>query len=242
MRFAYQIECMSFSYGLNPTLVIDDLRITAGEFMALRGPNGSGKTTLLHVLGFLNIPQHGNVRFFDRLCDKKNLVGFRRRVGLLLQHPYLFNTSVLVNVITGLRLRGVKKTRAIALAKDALSLVGLSGLGERFALTLSGGEAQRVALARTLVLDPEVLLLDEPSSHMDPEGAEITKKIVSDLNKRSGKTVVMATHDDSSDLCHVDRVCVLERGRISHSDYGMSSFLNSGGEQSVVTIDRHKIL
>ncbi|MGB9618224.1 MAG: ATP-binding cassette domain-containing protein, partial [Desulfomonilaceae bacterium] len=106
MTLAYQIDHLSFSYGGNPTLVIDSFSVRAGEFLALCGPNGAGKTTLLHILGFLNIPQHGTVRFFDRLCHNKNVLDFRRQVGLLLQHPYLFHTSVLENIVTGLRLRG----------------------------------------------------------------------------------------------------------------------------------------
>ncbi len=216
MKFAYQIEDLSFSYKLEPDLVIDYLQIKEGESIALRGPNGSGKSTLLHVLGFINIPQRGTVQFFDRLCNKKNLLQCRRRVGLLLQRPYLFNTTVLQNVLMGLRLRGIKKTRAIDLAREALHLVGLSSLEDRLALTLSGGEAQRVALARTLVLDPDVLLLDEPATHMDEKSNEITQRLIYKLNKKDGKTVVIATHSDDNDICDFDNTWLLDRGRIRH--------------------------
>ncbi len=217
MTLAYQIDHLSFSYGATPTLAIDSFYVRAGEFLALCGPNGAGKTTLLHILGFLNIPQHGTVRFFDRLCHKKNVLDFRRQVGLLLQHPYLFHTSVLENIVTGLWLRGVRKTRAAALAREALDMVGLSGFEQRPARSLSGGEAQRVALARTLVLEPRVLLLDEPSSHMDAESVEITQQLVSDLNKKAGVTVVIATHDSAIARRPFDRVCFLDRGRLRDS-------------------------
>lgn len=161
MTSAYELANIRFSYevGQVPCLGIDSFKIRKGEFVALRGPNGSGKTTLLHILAFLNIPQHGIVRFNGQPCTAKNVVSLRRRVGLLMQNPYLFNTTVLENVITGLRLRGLRKTTTVSMAKDALRLVGLSGFDDRFAKGLSGGEAQRVALARTVVLDPEVLLL-----------------------------------------------------------------------------------
>jgi tungstate transport system ATP-binding protein len=219
MTACYEISQIRFSYdmGRRACLAIDNFQIGSGEFVALLGPNGSGKTTLLHVLAFLNIPQQGFIRFNGEILTKKNALALRRRVGLLLQNPYLFNTTVLENVMSGLRLRGVQKSRAAPMAKDALTRVGLAGFEERFARNLSGGEAQRVALARTLVLDPDVLLLDEPSNHMDVESVRITDDIVLDWNKKRGKTVVMATHHQSDIRCHVDTICWLDGGRIRTS-------------------------
>mgnify|MGYP005839433059 CR=1 FL=1 len=214
MNLAYVLHRISFSYSREPTLVIDNLEIRKGELIALRGSNGAGKTTLLHVLAFINIPQHGTVHFFQQPYEKENLLEFRRRVGLLLQHPYLFKTTVIGNIVAGLRLRGVKKTEAIAMARQALDTVGLSGFENRSAQSLSGGEAQRVALARTLVLDPDVLLLDEPWSHMDTRSTEITEKLVLEINKTNGKTVVVATHDVTGTRLCFDRICLLDRGHI----------------------------
>jgi tungstate transport system ATP-binding protein len=217
MNLAYHLQNVRFSYQSSPFLMMDSLQIRAGEFVALVGPNGSGKTTLLHLLAFLNIPQQGSVLFFEEPSTRKRLLKFRRRVGLLLQNPYLFKTTVLGNVITGLRLRGIRKKNAVSMAKEALSLVRLSGFEDRYVGSLSGGEAQRTALARTLVLDPDVLLLDEPSNHMDTESIRVTEQVVLELNKKKGKTIVLATHHISTLERHIDTVHVLDSGRITDS-------------------------
>lgn len=195
MKTAYELNNVAFSYGGPPVLVIDHLRIPAGEIMALVGPNGSGKTTLLHLLAFLMTPQTGNIFFFGSKTSQGSLFGVRRRVGLLLQNPYLFNMSVLGNLLWGLRIRGMSKSEAEALSLDALGRVGLAGFEHRYVKTLSGGESQRVALARAIVLNPDVLLLDEPATHMDRESIERTEEIVLEMNKKQGKTVVITTHN-----------------------------------------------
>ncbi len=197
MKTAYELDHVAFSYGGPPVLVIDHLRIAAGEIMALVGPNGSGKTTLLHLLAFLMNPQTGTIFFFGSGTDQGSLFGVRRRVGLLLQNPYLFNMSVLDNLLWGLRIRGIPKPEAQALSLDALGRVGLAGFEHRHVRTLSGGESQRVALARAIVLNPDVLLLDEPATHMDRESIERTEEIVLEMNKDQGKTVIISTHNPS---------------------------------------------
>jgi tungstate transport system ATP-binding protein len=186
---------VAFSYGGPPVLSIDHLRISAGEVLALVGPNGSGKTTLLHLLAFLMTPQTGDIFFFGSKTDQGSLFGIRRRVGLLLQNPYLFNMSVLANLLWGLRIRGVSKSEARALSLEALGRVGLAGFEHRHVRTLSGGESQRAALARAIVLNPDVLLLDEPATHMDRESIERTEEIVLGMNKNQGKTVIITTHN-----------------------------------------------
>ena len=195
MKAAYQLNNVAFSYGGPPVLIIDHLRVSAGEVLALVGPNGSGKTTLLHLLAFLMTPQTGDIFFFDSKTDQSSLFGIRRRVGLLLQNPYLFNMSVLGNLLWGLRIRGISKSEAQALSLDALGRVGLDGFEHRHVRTLSGGESQRVALARAIVLNPDVLLLDEPATHMDRESIERTEEIVLEMNKNQGKTVIITTHN-----------------------------------------------
>ncbi|HMK36519.1 MAG TPA: ABC transporter ATP-binding protein [Desulfomonilaceae bacterium] len=214
MTTAYSLTNIEYSYGGPPAIEIGALEVAQGEIVALVGPNGSGKTTLLHVLAFLEIPQIGEIRFFGEEFRKGNLLTLRRKVGLLLQNPYLFHETVLANVAWGLRLRGVSGQKAQNMASQALELVGLSGFGDRYARSLSGGESQRVALARALVLDPAVLLLDEPSNHMDRESAERTEALVEKLNKEQGKTVIMATHavDSAQSLAH--RVIHLRQGRV----------------------------
>ena len=200
MKTAYELNNLSFSYGGPPVLIIDHLEITAGEVVALVGPNGAGKTTLLHLLALLITPQKGDIFFFGSKISTDSLLSLRRRVGLLLQNPYLFNMSVLGNLLWGLRIRGISKSNGRALCLNALSRVGLSGFETRHVRTLSGGESQRVALARAIVLNPDVLLLDEPATHMDRESIERTEQIVLEMNRAQGKTVIITTHNPSQVL------------------------------------------
>ncbi len=195
MKSAYELNNVVFSYGGPPILVIGHLQISAGEVVALVGPNGAGKTTLLHLLAFLMTAQRGDIFFFGSKTGQGSLFSVRRRVGLLLQNPYLFNMSVLGNLLWGLRIRGVSKSKAQELSLDALGRVGLAGFEHRHVRTLSGGESQRVALARAIVLNPDVLLLDEPATHMDRESVERTEEIVLEMNKNQGKTVIITTHN-----------------------------------------------
>ncbi len=199
MTPAYRLNEVSFSYGPDPLLYMKDVEVSAGEMVALVGPNGTGKTTLLHLLAFLETPDSGTISFFGRTAGKDNLIPFRRRVGLLLQHPYLFNTTVLSNLTSALKVRGVARSKRREMAKTALEWVELSGFGNRSARSLSGGEAQRVALARALVLDPDVLLLDEPANHMDRVSVQRIEEIVSQMNRERGTTVVFTTHHVGGD-------------------------------------------
>jgi tungstate transport system ATP-binding protein len=215
MPLAYELSHVIFSYDGSPALAVDRLDIHAGELVALVGPNGSGKTTLLHLLAFVLPPQAGRITFFGQTITPDRLIGFRRRTGLLLQHPYLFSMSVLGNVMWGLRIRGVSRSRSRELAFQALDWVGLSGFAKRDARGLSGGETQRVALARALVLDPEVLLLDEPANHMDRRAVEQVENIVQKLNAEGGKTVLFSSHASLSRSGLVPhRVLEMERGRL----------------------------
>jgi tungstate transport system ATP-binding protein len=194
VRLAYQLNDLVFSYGPCPVICIDHLEIPAGEIVALVGPNGSGKTTLLHLLAFIERPTSGSIRLLDHAPEGTGLLAFRRRVGLLLQNPYLFHTTVLANLTWGLKIRGVPPKKAREDALDALALVGLQGFESRYARSLSGGETQRVALARALALTPEVLLLDEPANHLDRESVQRTEALVTTLNRERGTTVILTTH------------------------------------------------
>jgi len=211
---AYTLRDLAFSYGGPPVLDLRELEIADGEILALVGPNGSGKTTLLHLLAFIESPASGTISLMGERLTRENVLAFRRRVGLLLQQPYLFNTTVKANVMLGLRVRGVPRSKARAKALAALDKVGLSGFENRYARFLSGGESQRLALARALVLDPEVLLLDEPANHMDKTSVQMTEEIFLELNRSFGKTVIFTTHNllQGRKLAH--RVLSLFRGKL----------------------------
>ncbi|MFH1113046.1 MAG: ABC transporter ATP-binding protein [Pseudomonadota bacterium] len=205
---------ISFHYGQSPVLNVSDLEIAPGEIVALAGPNGAGKTTLLHILAFVAFPSSGEIFFFDERLEKHNVISFRRRVGLLLQNPYLFNATVMKNIMWGLRLRGHSRTAAREKASRSLQRVGLSGFEYRDARKLSGGETQRAALSRALALDPNVLLLDEPANHMDRESIERTLEMVREYNRNHGTTIVLTTHDIPKVRHMVHRVIYLLHGEV----------------------------
>lgn len=215
MTWAYNVEGLEFCYGSCPVLSLDRLEVSAGGLVALVGPNGSGKTTLLHLLAFVETPSQGRISFFGERSTKKNLLSFRRRVGLLLQKPYLFHTTVLANILWGLNLRGISGAKAKQSALAALDHVGLTGFENRRASALSGGEAQRVALARALVLEHDVLLLDEPFTHMDQQNVQRTEEIVVHLNRDRGTTIVFTTHNLSNVQHLAHRILHLFRGRLA---------------------------
>jgi len=154
----------------------------------------------------------GEILFFGERLNGHNLVSFRRKVGLLLQHPYLFHSSVLANVVWTLKIRGIRGTEAQRLAKKALERVGLAGFEGRNARTLSGGESQRVALARALVAAPDVLLLDEPTTHLDAESRRTIEQITMELHTQHGKTIIMATHRIREAIAIARRVLHLFQG------------------------------
>ncbi|MBM3302628.1 MAG: ATP-binding cassette domain-containing protein [Deltaproteobacteria bacterium] len=213
MTSAYTLKDVAFAYGEEPVLRIAHLKIAAGEIVGLVGPNGSGKTTLLHLLAFLTTPQQGRLQFFGQTVQDRDNPSLRRKVGLLLQNPYLFHETVLANIIWGLRLRRVKKEEAKKTAREALDMVGLVGFEHRYAPSLSGGEAQRVALARCLALKPSVLLLDEPFNHMDREAVRLTEDLVVRLCQDHGTTVVFTSHAIEKLQAVAQRVVHLWQGR-----------------------------
>ena len=196
MNQAYALRDVGFSYtGLEEVLQVNVLEIPAGGITALVGPNGSGKSTLLQLLAFLAAPSRGEIRFFGESVRAEGAVHARRRVGYLLQNPYLFHTTVAGNVEWGIRIRKVPPTEVSRRTRDALARVELEGLADRPAQSLSGGESQRLALARLLALEPEVILLDEPTNHLDRETRARIENTLGEWVRSRGTTVVLATHD-----------------------------------------------
>jgi len=210
----YALDAIAFAYDAVPVLRVPSLEIARGEILGVVGANGSGKTTLLHLLGFLASPSEGRLWFLGQEARAASLVRLRRRVGLLLQTPYLFRTSVLANVARGLAIRGLPGREARRRARAALEQVGLAGFETRPAARLSGGEAKRVALARILAFETDVLLLDEPLAHMDQHSARQTEALIARLNRDEGKTIVLASHDQLWVQALAHRVLSLHEGRL----------------------------
>ncbi len=183
-------------YGRSVALSLEELTIEVGRLHLLSGPNGSGKSTLLSILALLTRPEQGEMFWGDeRVSWNSGLLNhLRRKVTLLHQSPYLFYGTVFDNVTFGLSVRGIRGNEAQQAVTDTLELVRLPGFSNRKIDQLSGGEAQRVAMARALVIRPELLLLDEPLANVDNESARVLEEVISTLPD-NGTTVVMSSHD-----------------------------------------------
>jgi len=183
-------------YGARVALQFDELEIYSSRLYLLTGPNGSGKSTLLNVAALLLRPERGEVLFAGEAVGwgTRQLQSLRRHVTLVHQSPYLFAGTVAANVGFGLRARHTPSAEARAAIARALELVSLAGFDLRNIRQLSGGEARRVALARALVLEPQLLLLDEPLANLDEASAAIMERLVTHLPAQ-GTSVVMSTHD-----------------------------------------------
>ncbi len=200
-------------FGQNTVVDGIDLDVAQGEFLTLLGPSGCGKTTTLNMIaGFLH-PEAGAIRLAGR--DVAALPPFRRDIGIVFQDYALFpHMTVAQNVAFGLRMRKAGKAEIARRVAEALELVKLGGLGERRPQAMSGGQRQRVALARALVIRPTVLLLDEPLSNLDLKLREEMRLEITELQRRTGVTTILVTHDQSEALVMSHRVAVMNRGRI----------------------------
>ena len=182
-----------------------DLVLRRGDRLALVGANGSGKTTLLRLL-------HGLVPFEGRR-DVVAIDGRAPVIAMLFQRPFLLSLSVRWNVLLGLWLHGVPRAQRDARCRRALQRVGLDALARRSARSLSGGQQQRLALARAWALEPDILLLDEPTANLDPSAKREVERLI-DALAADGVTVVMSTHNLGQAKRLAARVVYLEGGRL----------------------------
>lgn len=209
----YELEAVTRRYNERVVLDIDRLDICEGEILALVGPSGAGKSTLLRLLNFLEPASTGRISFRGQRVDVSGApLDLQRRVTTVFQRPVLLSGSVLDNVAYGLRLRRAPHARQVAAA--ALERVGLERLVHKPARTLSGGEMQRVALARATVIEPEVLLLDEPTANLDPYNVRLIEQTVADLHRQHGTTLVLVTHNVFQARRLAQRVALMLEGRV----------------------------
>jgi molybdopterin-binding protein len=207
------VRGLSVVFGRREVLRVEALGVSAGEVLAVIGPNGAGKSTLVQALGLLLEPAAGQV-FFDGEPVDGDRLRYRRRMAVVFQEPLLLDTTVEANVATGLALRGVRGEEQRRRVSEWLDRFGIAHLAKRSARTLSGGEAQRTSLARALVLEPEVLLLDEPFSALDAPARQALTDDLDGVLGATGIATVFVTHDRAEALRLGDRVGVLMGGRL----------------------------
>ncbi len=196
-----------------------DLEIPRGDFLALMGPSGSGKTTLLNLIGGLDRPTSGTVEVggqrLDRLSDRRLAAWRARHVGLVFQFYNLLPVlSAARNVELPLLLTHLSRAERRKQVETALAIVGLTQRSGHFPRQLSGGEQQRVGIARAIVTDPTLLLCDEPTGDLDRKSGDEILGLLEGLNRDQGKTVVMVTHDPHA-AARAKRILYLDKGQLS---------------------------
>ena len=219
-------------YGERDILKNINLCVDKGEVFAMIGPTGAGKTTLLRLIDLIDVPTSGK-KYFDGVDTAESArmrLEVRRRMAFVLQKPVVFNMSVYDNIACGLKWRGVRKSRLREKVNSVLEVVGLSADKNRNARILSGGEAQRVAIGRAIAIEPEVLLLDEPTANLDPVSASRIEELITSIIQRYATTIIMATHDMSQGQRLADRIGVLINGEL----------LQTGSSRDVFTSSRNR--
>ena len=208
-----ELVALSKAYGGNVAVSEVNIKIASGEFFSLLGPSGCGKSTTLRMVAGFVTPDTGQI-----LIDGGDIVDRppeKRDIGIVFQNYAIFpHMSVADNIAFGLRMRKVDRAAIEDRVRDALKQVGLDGYERRYQRQLSGGEQQRVALARVLVTEPHILLLDEPLSALDKNLREEMKFWIKNLQRSLGITTIYVTHDQSEALTMSDRIGVMNKARV----------------------------
>ena len=213
-----EVHDLQVTRGGRRILEVDELVIRHGEVLTIVGPNGAGKSTLLLALARLLQPERGVITFEGRPLAKADDIAYRRRIGLVLPAPLLLTASVFDNVAAGLRFRGIAAAEIRGRVDDWLARLSIAHLRDRPARQLSSGEAQRASLARAFVLEPRLLLLDEPFASLDPATRAALTDDFERLRSATSATCVMVTHDFDEAVRLGDRMAVLLAGRIRQCD------------------------
>ena len=195
-------------------LRIDTLDIARGETLTVVGPNGAGKSTLLLALAHLLKPARGDINFDGKSVAQWNDLEYRRKISFVFQAPLLMDMTVEQNVALGLKFRGVSKEESSQRAGSWIKAMGVESLSKRRAGELSGGEAQRVSLARAFVLEPELLLLDEPFAALDPPTRTKLLDDLAEILSEDHRTAVFVTHNLNEAARVSHRIAVVVDGRL----------------------------
>ena len=214
MSIILEVEALRIRRGGVQVLELPYFSLSAEEKVAVVGPNGAGKSSLLLGLACLIERGSGRISFQGTEVTPRTEIAYRRRIAVVFQEPLLFDTTVLDNVAEGLRIRGKGRGEARDIARDNLELFKVGHLAGRSAHKLSGGEAQRVSLARAFAVRPELLLMDEPFSSLDLPTRIVLAEDLGRILHESGTAAIIATHDRIEAFHIVDRLVVMDRGKI----------------------------
>lgn len=221
MSKVFRLTNIVKTYGSRDVLKHIDLEIDPGSISAILGPNGSGKTTLLKIMALLVRPDKGEMELLGQRVqwnqDPKELLALRRRMAMVTQPVYMFQGSVINNVSYGLRVRGISSAEQNRQVRRSLEIVGMQDFIDYPARRLSAGEKQKVAIARALVLEPEVLFLDEPTANIDSASAIDIEKTIKSIRENYGSNIIIVTHNIFQARRVADHVCMLWDGALIES-------------------------
>lgn len=226
MTTLFKLHNVSKRYGEREVLNIDQLMIPEGKVYTILGPNGSGKSTLLRIMALLLINDRGALEVLGESVnwEKDQLLRLRRQMSMVTQTSFMFQGSVLYNIAYGLRTRKMKNRRVQNRVEEVLEMVGMTDYCHADARTLSGGERQKIALARAIAVNPRVLFLDEPTSNIDIASASEIEKHIRHINEAQGTTIIMVTHNLFQARRLADEVLFMNEGRIIEQGAGQLLF------------------
>ena len=228
MEYIFEIENLEKSFGDNEVLKDINFKVKKGEVVSIIGSSGSGKSILLRCINLLEEPNGGKIKYHgENILDDISINNYRTKVGMVFQSFNLFNNmSVLENCVIG-QVKVLKKSRqeAVKLAEEFLQKVGMYPFKDAKPTSLSGGQKQRVAIARSLAMNPEVLLFDEPTSALDPEMVNEVLNVMRDLAEE-GLTMLVVTHEMGFARDVSNRVLFMDKGVIAEDEGSKEFFAN----------------
>lgn len=214
MSILLEVENFLIRRGGVQVIELPYFSLNAEEKVAVIGANGAGKSSLMLGIACLIERVSGRIRFQGAEVSPGSEIAYRRKIAMVFQEPLLFDTTVLDNVAEGLRIRGAGRSEARDLARDSLELFKVGHLSGRSAHKLSGGEAQRVSLARAFAVRPEMILMDEPFSSLDLPTRIVLAEDLGRILHESGTAAIIATHDRIEAFHIVDRLVVMDGGKV----------------------------
>ncbi|MGM0651833.1 MAG: phosphate ABC transporter ATP-binding protein [Bacillota bacterium] len=224
-------------------LRVKHLILRKGSIHGIIGPSGSGKSTLLRIINLLTPPSDGSYYFYGQPVpgNGQERLALQRKMALVFQQTLLFRESVFNNVAFGLKARGYSRVEIRQKVNNLLEQVGMDHLTHRRADTLSGGEAQRIAIARAVAFDPELLLLDEPTANLDPGNIESIEKMICQMSREKNITVVMVTHNVFQARRIADDVIFIENGKVVEMGSAEKIFANPDQEKTRLYVEGRMI-